>query len=46
MRSERAPESGSTMKLQAPTQSVTTRLPLAARCSTALPNVGVYAVTM
>jgi len=41
IRSDRAPESGSTRKLHAPTQSVTIRLPLAARWRTMLPKVGV-----
>ena len=46
MRSEKAPITGSHIRLDAPTQSVTIRLSPVVRCSTALPNVGVYAVIM
>ena len=37
---------GSQNRFDAPTHSVTIRLSMLARCSTVLPNVGVYAVIM
>ncbi len=44
IRSEIAPPMGNQMKLVRPTNNVTTRLSVVLKCSTVLPNVGVYTV--